>query len=283
MLTIRQLAGHREFAVAAVGCRDDHRGWSAAEAHSEHGMVLVRSGRFRRESGGVAADVDRTQGYLTRPGEPERFAHPAGGDVCTYLTFSSGLWRDLAGEGAGDRVLRRSHVYVDAALELSHRRLLRGGPDVDHAQAEELLNLVARSVSQVIDEKTPATDATTRAERVLADRALAGRARQAVLDGDPAADGLFELAESLGVSPYRLSRAFSRHQGVSLTRYRNRVRIGRALDRLEQGERSLATLAADLGFADQAHLTRTMAAHLGSPPGAVRRLLAPAAPSPTQP
>jgi Helix-turn-helix domain len=52
--------------------------------------------------------------------------------------------------------------------------------------------------------------------------------------------------------------------GVSVTRYRNRVRVARALDRLEHGEDSLAALAADLGFADQAHLCRTVRQHLGA-------------------
>jgi transcriptional regulator GlxA family with amidase domain len=70
-----------------------------------------------------------------------------------------------------------------------------------------------------------------------------------------------------------LSRAFSRHLGVSLTRYRNRVRVERALDRLDAGVDDLAGLAADLGFADQAHLCRTMRDHLGQPPSALRRLL----------
>jgi AraC-like DNA-binding protein len=45
------------------------------------------------------------------------------------------------------------------------------------------------------------------------------------------------------------------------------------MERLEQGEQSLARLAADLGFADQAHLTRTVREHLGHPPAALRRIL----------
>ncbi|MGH3679627.1 MAG: helix-turn-helix domain-containing protein, partial [Natronosporangium sp.] len=85
--------------------------------------------------------------------------------------------------------------------------------------------------------------------------------------------GLLPLARLLGVSPYRLSRAFQRQVGVPLTRFRNRVRVAEALDRLEQGEPSLAGLAAELGFADQAHLTRTVRAHLGHTPGRLRRLL----------
>ncbi|MFJ8581768.1 helix-turn-helix transcriptional regulator [Micromonospora sp. NPDC093277] len=100
------------------------------------------------------------------------------------------------------------------------------------------------------------------------------RRRALIGEGDPAAHGLFPLAAMLGVSPYRLSRAFTRELGVSLTRYRNRVRLGRALDRLEGGESSLGVLAADLGFADQAHLCRTVREHLGHTPTALRRLLA---------
>jgi AraC-like DNA-binding protein len=98
-------------------------------------------------------------------------------------------------------------------------------------------------------------------------------AREAINQHHPAAGTLLSLAALLGVSPYRLSRAFTRHLGVSLTRYRNRVRVGHALDRLENGESSLGVLAADLGFADQAHLCRTMRDHLGEPPAALRRQL----------
>lgn len=98
-------------------------------------------------------------------------------------------------------------------------------------------------------------------------------ARAAILDGHPAAAGLVPLAGLLRVSPYRLSRAFTREMSVSVTRYRNGVRVRRALDRLRGGERDLAGLAADLGFADQAHLCRTVREHVGQPPTALRRLL----------
>jgi AraC-like DNA-binding protein len=75
-----------------------------------------------------------------------------------------------------------------------------------------------------------------------------------------------------------LSPAFRRQTGVSLTRYRNRIWVSKALHRLE-GDRDLGGLAADLGFADQAHLTRTMTEHAGYTPGRVRTLLGPLAES----
>jgi AraC-like DNA-binding protein len=107
----------------------------------------------------------------------------------------------------------------------------------------------------------------------MSDRALVDQAREAIAAGHPDGNGLVPLARLLRTSPYRLSRAFTRELGVSLTRYRNRVRVGAVLDRLAGGEQRLAELAADLGFADQAHLTRTVRQQVGHTPAALRRLL----------
>ncbi|WP_406159907.1 AraC family transcriptional regulator [Streptomyces sp. NBC_01005] len=148
----------------------------------------------------------------------------------------------MAGEDA--RPARQS-VYVDARLDLAHRRVLASARtgDVDHAVTGELLGLLSAAVGQAVDGAVP-----TGVRPSSAEATLVAAARQAIGEAHPASEGLLPLAELLGVSPYRLSRAFTRELGVSLTRYRNRVRVGRALDRLEAGEESLATLAADLGL-----------------------------------
>jgi len=253
------IASPPEFTLASVICRDDHTGWSDVEVSDGYGVVFVRRGRFRRRVDGVVTDLDRTLAYLRAPGQEASFAHPAfGGDECISLTLTPAAWCDLL----GDRTVPESTVYVDARLELAYRRIgaaVRGG-DVDYALAEELVRLLAI----VLRPATPSSG----------QRHLVATAREAIDADHPAARGLLPLAELLGVSPFRLSRAFPRDLGVSLTRYRNRVRVGRAIDRIEQGERDLAALAADLGFADQAHLCRTVRDHLGETPTALRRLLA---------
>lgn len=245
------VAAHPEFSVWAASCRDDHTGWSPPEVHADYRLVLVRRGRFRRSVSG-AVDLDPTVGYLGVPGEEERFAHPAGGDECTSVSLSPDLGARLVGPA-------RPAVYVDARMDLAHRRLLASRSDADFALVEALLGLLARFASL----SPGRTD----------DVALVARARSALACDEPAAGGLLSLAELLEVSPYRLSRAFTRSLGVSVTRYRNRLRVGRALDRLAEGEPSLAQLAADLGFADQPHLCRTVRAHVGHTPTALRRLL----------
>ncbi|WP_352244207.1 helix-turn-helix transcriptional regulator [Lentzea sp. NBRC 105346] len=220
---------------------------------SVYRLVLVRRGRFRRRTRAGPVDVDPTFAYLGVPDEEEHFAHPAGGDVCTAIALSAGLWESL-------RLGARSTVYVDSLVDLAHRRLLVAARSGDHSYllAERLVGLLGGACGGAVVSSP-------------GDQALVGRARAAVHDDDPG--GLLPLAALLGVSPYRLSRVFSREVGVSLTRYRNRVRVGKALDRIEQGEVGLTALAASLGFADQAHLTRTVRSLTGETPSGLRRLL----------
>ena len=272
VLSSQLVAAHPEFTVSAVTCPGSHAGWSDVEAPGGPLLVLVRSGRFHRATRVGAVELDRTQAYLSAPGEDQRFAHPAGGDECTSVAVRPALWRQLAGESPR---LVRPTVYVDARLELAHRRLLAGG-DVDYRVAELLLDLLAGAVAQVVAGPAPgsaggSSGSGTRAG-APADRRLVDAARAAINDNHRASVGLFPLAALLGASPYRLSRAFRRHQGVSLTRYRNRVRVGQAMERIAAGE-PLAGVAADLGFSDQAHLTRTVREHVGHTPAAIRRLL----------
>jgi AraC-like DNA-binding protein len=258
VLSVAALATRPDVTVSTVVCREHHRRWSDAEESAEHRLVLVRAGRFRRTTPHGLTDLDPTLGYVSQPGVEERFAHPAGGDVCTSISVAPARWVALCRAGV------RADFYVDARVDLAHRRLLAAGSDPDYALIEHLLALLSATVGLLPTGSR-------------GDRALVAAAREAILADDPAAGGLFSLADHLGVSPYRLSRSFPREVGVSLTRYRNRVRVGRALERLEQGERSLALLAADLGFADQAHLTRTVREHTGQPPGALRQTASAAA------
>ncbi|MGC4874923.1 helix-turn-helix domain-containing protein [Micromonospora sp. DT43] len=257
MRSSRTLVREPDFAVHAVRCRDDHTGWSRPEPATAYAIVLARRGGFRRLGRGGEEFVDPTVGYLTVPGEDERFAHPAGGDDCTSVHVSRRLWRELLDGRPAPAV-----VHLDARLDLAHRLLLRSARrgEAGFDAAERLVRLVGAATG-------PAPGAPQR------DRPLVEAARSALHDGGPHADALLPLARSLGVSPYRLSRSFQALVGVPLTRYRNRLRVGRALDRLADGAPSLAALAAELGFADQAHLTRTLRAHLDHPPGELRRLL----------
>jgi len=84
---------------------------------------------------------------------------------------------------------------------------------------------------------------------------------------------LVGLAGLVGASPHHLSRIFRRRTGESVSGYRNRLRVRRALERLAAGERSLSGLAADLGFTDHSHLVRALRAEVHAPPSRLRSQL----------
>lgn len=166
------LAAGDGFHLDAVTCLDDHRGWSPAELGSAHRLVLVRRGLFRRKADGRAAVIDPTMAYLGVPGEEEHFAHPAGGDVCTSVSLTPELWHTLAGEGPPGRPT----LYVDARLDLAHRRFLvaaRGG-DTAFELAESLLSLIATTLTQLAPTPTPASSGSASSGSGATDALRAG-------------------------------------------------------------------------------------------------------------
>lgn len=84
-----------------------------------------------------------------------------------------------------------------------------------------------------------------------------------------------ELASRAGLGVRALQRMFRRHVGASPKRLLRRIRLQEAALRIERGEEpSLARLAVDLGYTDQAHLTRDFKAAVGKTPRELARSLA---------
>ena len=79
------------------------------------------------------------------------------------------------------------------------------------------------------------------------------------------------LAGEAGVHRVQLARQFRAHFGVPVTAYARRIRIRTAQRLLLTTDTPIAQVAADAGFADQAHLTRVLRATLGDTPGRIRR------------
>lgn len=81
-----------------------------------------------------------------------------------------------------------------------------------------------------------------------------------------------DLAARLGVGTRRLQRLFAEHVGVPPKWVINRSRIHAAAEAAVAPEPvDWATLAADLGYSDQAHLVRDFTAAVGTPPARYAR------------
>ena len=79
------------------------------------------------------------------------------------------------------------------------------------------------------------------------------------------------LALEFRVHPVYLARRFRRHYGRSVGEVRRSSRVGMAVQRLTAGRIELSTLAYDLGYADQAHLSREFKRETGWTPARFRR------------
>jgi AraC-like DNA-binding protein len=85
-------------------------------------------------------------------------------------------------------------------------------------------------------------------------------------------DGLVlaDWADRMRLDRASVSRGFARAYGVSPKRFRLELRTRRALLALAGWRGTLAALAAEHGFADQAHLTRSIGQIAGAPPARLK-------------
>lgn len=150
-------------------------------------------------------------------------------------------------------------VVTDPALHAALRDLL-----FDHGQTPDSL-LLDDAVARV-------SDGLARRDS-RPPRRIGSVARKAVLQAREMLSSSFDapmhataLEAETGLDRYELSRHFRKIFGTSPHRYRMQRRLDHARHRLLAGA-TLATAAADAGFADQAHLTRQFRSTYGITPG----------------
>jgi len=284
--------------VERLVIRAESQRWTEPEVSPGYRLTFVRQGIFRARVGGHVLLADPALAYAAGPGVEHSIAHQVGTqDVCTSVMLPAEL---LTGLVPADRPLGVS-VPVSGAVAVAERLLVaRARQQADGFELAERATRLAASLlaagasaqgapaaatrasgvldpgvldPAVLNPGAPAPAAVRRPATAAAQRRLADDARQA-LAADPARLGLADLARRVGCSPHHLSRVFHRETGMTLTRYRRRILVLAALDGIEAGERDLSGLAARLGFADHAHLTRTVRQECGRPPRDLRRLLA---------
>ncbi len=203
--------------------------------------------------------------------------------------------------GAGSSVLRHRHDQAYAAIVLSGgyeesgsrgRFRVRPGDVLVHRAFDAHLNYFPGKGAQILNivlaDPLPFalghltdSDAIVRlAERdpVAASLQLGGQLRET---GRAAEDWPDILAADLmeqpntrldvwarrhGLSPETVSRGFRKLFGQTPAAFRSEVRAQRAFALLVGSAMTLAGIAAQAGFADQAHMTRAMKALTGAPP-----------------
>lgn len=264
----RELLATRLLTVSTIECGSHDGEWLHSQTWNDPAIVLVRVGRFARRVNGRTSVVDATQGYVQQAGDAELIQHIGDlGHRCTVLTLRPdalpALWRARA------RLMMRE-FRTSPATDLAHRRLLtacRRGDDV--ATIEEMATALLVDLFACC---LRAPRQSHRASTAAGTRRIVDIARELVaVSGET--PSLASLAAATSISPHHLTRVFKESTGMTLSRYRNRVRVRLALEWLAEGEDDLTRIAHDLGFADHAHFSRTVLAELGVQPRMVRSLL----------
>ncbi len=78
------------------------------------------------------------------------------------------------------------------------------------------------------------------------------------------------IAKDAHVSPTRLARAFRRSYGISLARFLRVLQLQRASALLTDRTIAISAVAAEAGFSDQSHMTRTFVRTYGMTPARLR-------------
>jgi AraC-like DNA-binding protein len=220
-------------------------------------------GAFRRRVDGFEQFVDPGSVLVRRAGLPVEVMEIGGRQHVTVIEIDRAAFPIIEVASWPEAVVADTPV-----LDHEHRALLRSFHETGDALDVELL--VGRLVVRYVD-------AAAKRDLGAVNRRLSGQHRAVaavceLLHHDTAARlTLTDLSQAAGYSPFHLSRLFHAARNVTMGEYRLRVRVHRALQLLgEDASGTLADVAQITGFADHAHLTRTLVALTGRTPSRLR-------------
>lgn len=271
-LQLKSLASTPLLQIVDVSCTAPRSGWSGDEGASLPRLVLPRRGLFGWQTGGERHLIEAGCLLLLESDDSYRFSHPTdGGDDCTLISLVPDLWR----ETVGTRTLQQRSVRLPSVAQyqcaLFYRIVSRHAHDA--LALEELGIQLASTLLELLvnqPDRTPPLLGPRAADR---HRQLAEAAAACVAASYRSHDGLAAIARQVHSSPFQLARVFREQTGITLHRYRGRLRLAAALTALGEGCDDLTDLALRLGYASHSHFSDSFRATFGCSPSAARALL----------
>ncbi len=237
----------------------------SAEPH----VIFPRTPVTIRQLGREPAICDRNQIVFYNPGQRFfRSLRSRTGDHCYYVELSPALMRRLAG---GMTSFQFAAGPIDASVVLLQRLAVRHlkEPDPDLELVEQALTLALEAAIER-GRSFHVLRAEQREPARAAQREIVDHTRQILDARFRERLTMTEVAISLDVSRFQLSRFFRSHTGFSLLGYRNQLRVRAALDRLPDPGIRLSALAEELGFSNPSHLTAAFRETFGLLPSDLR-------------
>lgn len=219
--------------------------------HAEPELNLVVHGSARFGVGNRWVDVRAGEVLGFPPGQDHVMLHGSS----ELVLLAVGAQRDLVCAGSDARCSTTAPLHVrprahDFQALVTYAEKVAGC--ADESRAAELWQMAAALAARSDSYPTGATHVLTR-------RALA-------LLADDRESSRSALAKRAQCHPSELSRHFHHDLGVTLVRYRTRLRILSLIGRIDGGDRNLARSATVAGFGSYSQCHRAFALELGCSP-----------------
>jgi AraC family transcriptional regulator len=225
-----------------------------AHSHPQATVAVVLIGGFSGSYRGGERECDSRTVLVEPAGEEHRNRFgPRETKILTLSLDVDGLGRDVA--TAATRFRHGRDAYAGQIARRAADELDRPDDVTPLAVEAAALELLARIARTSALERRPA---------------WLGEARALLHDRYAESLSLAEVAAAVGVEPDRVARGFRRAFGEPLSSYLRRIRVDAAAALLASTDLPISRVAADVGFADQSHLTRWFARHFGTTPGRFR-------------
>ncbi|HEX7252218.1 MAG TPA: AraC family transcriptional regulator [Thermoanaerobaculia bacterium] len=242
-----------------------------------HVIGFPLSGTYRLHRSRDSVLVDSNQIMFFNANVGYRTSHPHGfGDSGGSLVLRGDVLEELLEVSESGQPLPneepfgRTHGRNTARAQLLVWLLLRRLPLVETLEPLDIEELALRIAGEAVRcLGTPATPLPDGARAQRQRRACIERVKDHFAERFTGKTDLESLSKVAGCSPFHLCRIFRRETGASLSVYRTKLRLGAALDRIEE---DLASLALELGFSSHSHFTESFRRLFGRTPSAVRQL-----------
>jgi len=264
-------------AVGAFRCPPEHPLFEDSGPIRDHCFVFPRTAVEIQHANLRPFQGDPTVITLYNPGQRyrRRVTSPEG-DHCDYYAVSPQVTDEalrLYDPGAMDSVggFRATVVSSPASRYLQQReffrRLLTEGVNDALMVEESVLTLLGDVLAYGNETRAgKASEGSSRTTRLIED------ARRLLATAFDRPLRLSVVARQLSCSPFHLCRVFRQGTGLTLHRYREQIRLRRALHLIER-RMDLTNVALDLGYSSHSHFTAAFRRTFGTTPKLVRALL----------
>ena len=230
-----------------------------AHVHRDPYLSLLVTGRYQDSYGAQRREFQPADATYSPPGFEHRDRIGTGGATFFTVSFDPAASDTYTERRAiWNAPLRWDACGPGVCLARLHVRFRTSGGRLEELDVDDCIVKLWSGLSRTQGREQPTAAWLARAQARLHDQFIRP-------------PRVTELAEDAGVHPTYFSRAFRARFGVGPAEYRNRLRVMAACRALA-GRESLQTIAINLGYADQPHLTRDFSQRIGIAPAAYRRM-----------